>query len=266
MSTNVTKALLDSGEVDAVLMTGYFGGYSQYSRSSLSGRSRRRTPLLFAPAAGRSPRRCTPPSRRRTPCAKAVCRRFARSRRRPRLWWRYTALAHRIRRRLGGVHRLGDQRPAAGANGGGDGMRHLDLPLEELLRVLAVPAEVAGHEHRIDLAGVEQCLGDVRVRHEVLLAAAGEVDRVAGGRGGRQVGRDRGREPRAQHRQLQPGSVDLITGDRAVTAAVADDRDPARRRGAAAAAAPGRDRSARWASAPGAHPRPCTRPRPPRCR
>jgi acyl-CoA synthetase (NDP forming) len=32
---NVTKALLDSGEVDAVLMTGYFGGYSQYSQEFL---------------------------------------------------------------------------------------------------------------------------------------------------------------------------------------------------------------------------------------
>ncbi len=32
---NVTRALLDSGEVDAVLMTGYFGGYSQYSQEFL---------------------------------------------------------------------------------------------------------------------------------------------------------------------------------------------------------------------------------------
>ena len=40
---NVTKALLDSGEVDAVLMTGFFGGYSQFAGVSRArGRGRPR--------------------------------------------------------------------------------------------------------------------------------------------------------------------------------------------------------------------------------
>ena len=84
---NVTRALLDSGEVDAVLMTGYFGGYSQYSQEFLEREVEVAHAITAAVrASGRPMISQTMYSDEPTSdaCARAACRRIARSRRRPR--------------------------------------------------------------------------------------------------------------------------------------------------------------------------------------
>src|SRR5439155_16042189 len=91
--------------------------------------------------------------------------------------------------------------------------------------ILGVAAEVAGEEHGVDLAGAEESLRHAVEAPEVLLPAAGEVDRIARRRRRRErVGHPR-RELVGQRRQLEAIAGGDVRGYDAVTATVAADRD-----------------------------------------
>ena len=109
---------------------------------------------------------------------------------------------------------------------------HVDLAVAKLVRLLAVAPEVRGEEHGVDLGRLEQRARRVREAVGVLLARAGEVDRVRGrGRLGQQRLQD-GLGGRRQLGQIEPCGPAEVGRERAVAAAVAHDRDaPAPRPG-----------------------------------
>ena len=107
----------------------------------------------------------------------------------------------------------------------GHALGRLDLAAAELLRVVRVPAEVAGEEDGVDLAGLEERAGDLGEARDVLLAPAGEVDRVHERRGRRQGLGELARVA-SEPRQLEPGGGGEVGGDDSVPAAVRGERDP----------------------------------------
>ena len=139
-------------------------------------------------------------------------------------------LAQGLGRGVAAVHRVHDERAARGPDRVAERLGDRDLGAGHRLAVLAVAAEVAGDEQRVDLARVEQGAGGVVERADVLLAAAGEVDRVRG-RGGRgQAGAQGGDGRRAEGGQLEARRVREAGRDPAVAAAVGEDRDAPSRR------------------------------------
>ena len=84
------------------------------------------------------------------------------------------------------------QRAARLARGLGEQPRDVELAVAQLVRHVAVAAEVRGEEHGVDLGRLEQRPRRAREAVGVLLAGAGEVDRVRG-RCGRRAGPTAGR-------------------------------------------------------------------------
>ena len=124
------------------------------------------------------------------------------------------------------VHRLDDERASrlgrGSAHAAGDG----DFSRLELVGVLAVAAEVPGQQDRVDFARCEEQPGDALEVGEILLAAAGQVDRVPRRRG---RGEDRCQalgEIRPERGQAETGGGREVGCDHAVPTAVRDDGDP----------------------------------------
>ena len=126
-----------------------------------------------------------------------------------------------------GVDRLHDERLVLGRDRGGHlpGRGQLGPVSAGLLGRVA--AEVAGQQHAVDLVGGEQHRDAPGVARGVLLARAGEVDRV-GHRGLRPQRRlELGGERAGQHRGHEPDRHQRVGGHGAVAATVGEDRDPA---------------------------------------
>ena len=86
------------------------------------------------------------------------------------------------------VHRVHDERPSRLVRGARELARDRELPLAQLVGERAVAAEVRREEHGVEALGLEQGAGRADEAEGVLLARAGEVDRVRGRRGRRQRG------------------------------------------------------------------------------
>ncbi len=139
---------------------------------------------------------------------------------------RHARLAQRDGGGSGVEHRMDDDRAAGRCRDLGDHRRGSQFLGGDLRPVFGVAAEVAGHEQRVGLAGVEHRVRDPVERAHVLLGAAGEIDRV-GDRGGvRQAGSQGSAQCGGQLRQGQPAALGLGRGDRPVTTAVGQHRDP----------------------------------------
>ena len=106
-------------------------------------------------------------------------------------------------------------------------LRDGDLALPHLVRQRAVAAEVRGEEDGVDVLCLEKRARRAREAEDVLLARAGEVDRVRRRGRRRQQLAQPGLRGLRQHRQLDPAPSEEVARDRAVAAAVADDCDPA---------------------------------------
>ena len=111
-------------------------------------------------------------------------------------------------------------RPGLG-RGASESARGLGLRFAQLVRGRAVAAEIAGQQDRVDLARLEQQPRHALVRAEVLLAGAGEVDRVGRRRRRRHYRREPRRQTLPRAGKLEPGGAREVGRD---------DRRAARRR------------------------------------
>ena len=103
--------------------------------------------------------------------------------------------------------------------------RGSDLEVRDGGHLGRVAAEVAGDQHTVDLVRGQESRHRPDVGHRVLLPRAGQVDRV-GHRGARsQQGAQRRTRDLGEHGRLEADSCQRVGGDRAVTAAVGEDRD-----------------------------------------
>ena len=100
-----------------------------------------------------------------------------------------------------------------------------DVDATELVGQRAVAAEVRGEEDGVDVLCLEKRARRTREAEDVLLARAGEVDRVRRRGRRRQQLAQPGLRGLRQHRQLDSAPSEEVARDRAVAAAVADDRD-----------------------------------------
>ena len=144
-----------------------------------------------------------------------------------RLQHRDAAAAQPLRGRAARVHALDDQRPAGLLRGRRERVDRVELARRERPAVGRVAAEVAREQHRIDLARAQQRRRRAVERAHVLLAAAGQVDRVADRRRRRQPGAQLRGQRGAGPRHGEPRLLGERRGDPAVAAAVGEHRDPA---------------------------------------
>ncbi len=138
----------------------------------------------------------------------------------------HAGLSQRNERGRARIHRLDDERAAALRRSAGHSERDLGLLCLEIVRELAVAAEIARHEGRIDLAGLEDDPRHLLEDGEELLAGAREVDGIARGR---RIGKVRGDPPLEVVRErwkLEALGGGDVGGDDPVPAPVAHDDDP----------------------------------------
>ena len=103
--------------------------------------------------------------------------------------------------------------------------RHRELAFAQLVGECAVAAEVRREEHRVEAVVLQQGAGRADEAEGVLLARAGEVDRVRGCRGRRQRGAQNRLSRVGEHGQVEAVQTEQVARDRAVAAAVAHDPD-----------------------------------------
>jgi hypothetical protein len=139
---------------------------------------------------------------------------------------RGAAAAQGARRRPLWVHRLDQQRASARAARLDERVGHQRLAAFEALVVLRVTAEVAGHQHGVDLARLEHRPCGAIVAVDVGFAPTGQVDRVRHRRGGGKPRAHAAAQRRGQGPQLEPRIAREGGRDDAVAAAVGDHRQP----------------------------------------
>ena len=105
-------------------------------------------------------------------------------------------------------------------------MAGLDLTGHDRWVVVAVSTEESGHQDRVGLGAVNKALCDAGEAGDVLLAAAGEVDRVRRRRGrGQLTGYSCGQLGR-EFLDVQACLFEAVAGQGGVPTAVGEDRDP----------------------------------------
>ena len=104
--------------------------------------------------------------------------------------------------------------------------RGLELTRLERAAVDAIAAEVARHHEGVDLSRGQHRVGDIGEARDVLLATAGDVDGVDGRGRGREVRRHRISQAGGEVRHREASVLGDVRGDRRVSAAVGEHRDP----------------------------------------
>ena len=111
----------------------------------------------------------------------------------------------------------------------------LDLAVPGFVAVTAVPPEVPGEEHGVDLSGIEEDGGGAFIRPVVLRAGIRQVDRVQSRCSRRQHSGERRADVVAEPWHFEATGGGLVGGDDAVAAAVGEDavafREPDNRPG-----------------------------------
>ncbi|MEB4616537.1 hypothetical protein OOT08_18035, partial [Leucobacter sp. M11] len=124
------------------------------------------------------------------------------------------------------MHRLDEQRVRARLLRSDDAPGGVELLCGELLPVEGVAAEVAAEHRGVALGAVRQDVEHAGEARDVLLAAAGHVDRVRDRGGGRQLAGDPVPQLRAELICVEPALREHVARDGRVPAAVGKHRDP----------------------------------------